>query len=201
LPITFPNKDNEISFATEQWPGVLGVNGTSDCTFKKHCEDPTFNMCAVQPQEQTCQFSNYTEALQMGYRWYHARSITPAYPFGHGLTYTSFHYDQLEVAPISLLVSFTVTNSGSHPAAEVAQLYLTYPPSAGTGEPPKQLKAFEKTPVLSPGESTTVVVQLTDRDFSTWSSDVHGWVGVKGGFVLDVGASSADTRIHTMVTR
>ena len=202
--MTFPTRDNEIGFTAEQWPGVLGVNGTSDCTFKTHCADPTDHNCAVQPQEASCQFSNYSEGLQVGYRWYHAHpSVVPAFAFGHGLAFTSFHYDQLEVTPDGrqVQVSFTVTNNGSHPAAEVAQLYATFPPSAGTGEPPAQLKAFAKTGVISPGESTTVVMQLTDRDFSIWSAEVHAWVPVKGGFVLEVGASSADARLSATVAR
>ena len=198
LPVTFPNRDNEIGFTTEQWPGVVGKNGTSDCTFKTHCPDPSDHNCAVQQNEEWCQFSNYSEALQVGYRWYHANSVTPAFAFGHGLAFTSFHYDRLEVTP-QFLVSFTVTNNGSRPAAEVAQLYVSYPSSAG--EPPAQLKAFEKTPIVSPGEAVTVTMQLTDRAFSIWSVEKHAWVVVGGEFVVTVGGSSSNSPLRTTVSR
>ena len=95
LPVTLPTRDNELNFTAEQWPGVVGRNGTSDCTFKRHCPDPTDNNCAVQPAEAWCQFANYSEGLQVGYRWYHAHSVEPAFPFGHGLAYSSFHYSAL----------------------------------------------------------------------------------------------------------
>ena len=197
LPVTLPTRDNELNFTAEQWPGVVGRNGTSDCTFKRHCPDPTDNNCAVQPAEAWCQFANYSEGLQVGYRWYHAHSIQPAFPFGAGESFSTFHYDQLEVTP--RFVSFTVTNNGSFPAAEVAQLYLTYPASAG--EPPHQLKAFQKTEILSPGDVTTVRMEITDRTYSVWSVDLHAWQVPKGLFVLSVGGSSADSRLSATVSR
>ena len=175
---------------------MFGTNGSRDCTFKTHCSDPTDNNCRAQQNEQNCQFSNYTEGLQVGYRWYYAHSVEPAFPFGHGLAYSSFHYSALTAS--ASLVAFTVENNGTRPAAEVAQLYLTYPASAG--EPPRQLKAFAKTRVLGPGESTTVSFALAPRDFSIWSVAEHTWSVVGGRFAVVVGGSSRDSRLSGTVS-
>ena len=191
LPVTFPTKDNQVGFNQEQWPGVFGENGTGACVFKTHCDDPMDHNCLAQQNEQNCQYSNYSEALLVGYRWYHATQTAPAFAFGHGLTFSTFHYEALVVT--QSLVSFRVMNSGSRPAAEVAQLYLTYPASAG--EPPHQLKGFEKTRVLNPGEQLTVALVLAPRAFSIWDVEAHGWAVVAGNFVVAVGSSSQDTRL------
>merc|ERR1712228_528790 len=89
----------------------------------------------------------------------------------------------------------TVKNSGEVVGSEVVQLYLGFPSSAG--EPPLQLKAFQKTKKLAPGEEQTVTLELTPRDFSTWDSDLHRWSIVQGTFVIKVGASSRDIRLTT----
>ena len=95
------------------------------------------------------------------------------------------------------LVSFQITNNGSRSAAEVAQLYLTYPATAG--EPPHQLKAFEKTRVLNPGETTTVALVLVPRAYSIWDAKAHAWAVVVGDFAVAVGSSSQDTRLRTQL--
>ena len=61
---------------------MFGVNGTGDCKFKTHCEDPSDNNCEVHDNERNCQYSSYTEKLLVGYRWYNARGVKPAFPFG-----------------------------------------------------------------------------------------------------------------------
>ena len=88
--------------------------------------------------------ATYSEALNMGYRWYHAHGVTPAFAFGHGLSYTQFALGGLTVSGST--VSFSVRNTGAVAGSAVAQLYLTFPSSAG--EPPKQLKRFEKARAL-----------------------------------------------------
>jgi len=107
--------------------------------------------------------SVYSEGLEVGYRWYNAHDVTPAFAFGHGLSYTQFEYSDLKVDQRS--VSVSVKNVGDVDGAEVPQLYLGFPASAQ--EPPKQLKGFQKIQ-LKAGASATVTFPLTDRDFSIW---------------------------------
>merc|ERR1712146_801716 len=141
----------------------------------------------------------YTEGLEVDYRWYTAHDVTPAYPFGHGLSYTAFTYSDLtaEKGDSSIKVKVTITNSGSVTGREVPQLYITYPPEAQ--EPPLHLKGFRRTELLSPQESTTVEFILRERDVSVWDTTTHAWRVVKGEYRIRVGASSADLRGTTSV--
>eukprot|EP00931_Biecheleriopsis_adriatica_P075811 TRINITY_DN49598_c0_g1_i1.p1 TRINITY_DN49598_c0_g1~~TRINITY_DN49598_c0_g1_i1.p1 ORF type:complete len:727 (-),score=142.39 TRINITY_DN49598_c0_g1_i1:78-2258(-) len=171
LPLTFPNVENETRMSPEQWPGV--------------------------PNPKQPEHAYYTERLLVGYRFYDANSIqfTTGFPFGHGLSYTKFSYSDLaiQVIPNGVTVSFTVTNSGKASGAEVAQLYLSFPSSAGE---PLQLKGFKKTKNLPPGEKEDLQLKLTDRDLSIWDVHAHSWSVVSGTFVVKVGSSSRDVRLQ-----
>jgi beta-glucosidase len=134
--------------------------------------------------------SVYSEKLEVGYRWYDAHHVRPAFPFGHGLSYTSFTYSNLKASATSISVS--VTNSGDVPGAEVCQLYLGFPSAAG--EPPQQLKGFVKTAVLAAGAATVVNFALRGRDLSIWDVVTHGWQEQKGAFKVGVGSSSRDIK-------
>ncbi len=107
-------------------------------------------------------------------RRYDLHGVAPLYPFGHGLTYSVFFYSDLRVsvAPANVSVSFTLANVGVREAAEVPQLYVRYPASAGN--PPKVLRAFSKV-ALRPGDSSRVEWTLDDRDLSVWDRDTHEW--------------------------
>ena len=149
-------------------------------------EYPGVNMTAV-----------YSEALQVDYRWYHTQGVTPAYAFGHGMSYTSFDYSNLKVEAsseggLAITVSLKVSNTGAVAGREVPQLYITFPEAAE--EPPKQLKGFTRTSILAAGESTTVEYKLRPRDVSIWNTDLHDWQVINGEYTLSVGASSADIR-------
>ncbi|CZR62599.1 probable beta-glucosidase precursor [Phialocephala subalpina] len=155
---------------------------------------------------------DYTEGVYLDYRDFDARNITPRYEFGFGMSYTTFGYSSLFVeGPWSSLntdqinftkrdnssplwsvvaqIQVTITNTGSVPAAEVAQLYLGIPNS-----PSKQLRGFEKLP-LGPGESDIATFDLTRRDISVWSVEEQRWVVQKGRYSVYVGASSRDIRL------
>lgn len=140
--------------------------------------------------------STYTEKLEVGYRWYSSHGVVPAFAFGHGLSYTSFSYSDLRIGKDS--VAFNLTNTGPRAGAEVAQMYLTFPESAG--EPPKQLKGFAKVP-LQPGESKEVELPISARSFSIWDVEVHDWQEVSGEFSVEVGASIIDTRATGSIQR
>lgn len=126
----------------------------------------------------------------MGYRWYDANNVTPAFEFGLGLSYTTFQYSNLAVSTSS--VNFTITNTGSRAGAAVPQLYLGFPASAG--EPPKQLKGFQKV-YLQPGQASRVSLPLNQRAFSIWDISSHSFQPVSGTFTAYVGASSRDIRL------
>ena len=140
----------------------------------------------------------YGEGVLVGYRWYDARDVAVAYPFGHGLTYTTFAYDELSATvtgsgeDTTVEVSVRVTNTGQVAGAEVVQVYVR-DPQASVVRPPRELKGFRKVR-LAPGESETVALTLTARDLSYWHPALRRWVVEGGTFVVEVGASSRDIR-------
>ena len=165
LPITLPNVANETQMSDAQWPGLP-------------VKDPVEAV--------------YSEKLLVGYRYYDAHKLefTTGFPFGHGLSYTTFDYSDVKASKTE--VTFTVENSGAVAGAEVPQLYLGFP--AASGEPPKQLKGFEKVK-LAPGASATVTFPLDDRSLSIWDVVTHDWAVQKGTFSVMVGSSSRDIRL------
>ncbi len=146
---------------------------------------------------------NYSENLEVGYRAYAAHNVQPQFPFGFGLSYTQFKFDDISVkqqpGAATATVSFTVTNTGQRAGAEVAQLYLGFPSIDEGNEPPIQLKGFRKV-MLTPGESKTVTLSLDPRSFSYWSVKAHAWQLAHGEFQVLVGDSSADTTLKASLT-
>jgi beta-glucosidase len=168
LPVSFPQSLADVPASTSaQWPGTNGQ---------------------VQ----------YSEGLDVGYRWYDAQGKTPLFPFGYGLSYTTFSYANLTVgAPDSagnVSVGFDVTNTGSRAGAEVAQVYVGQP--AGAGEPPKNLRGFQRVQ-LNPGQAQHVAVTLDARSFQTWTT---AWATTGGAHQIYVGSSSRDVRLTGSVT-
>lgn len=147
--------------------------------------------------------AHYTEGLEVGYRGYTAGNITPLFPFGFGLSYTSFSFADLKVAHASgsdsASVSLKITNTGKVAGAEVAQLYLRFPNIAEGNEPPIQLKGFRKVQ-LNPGESKTVELKLDAHSFSYWSVQSHAWKVAPGTFRVMVGDSSANTPLKGTIS-
>jgi beta-glucosidase len=128
---------------------------------------------------------HYDEGVLVGYRWYDAKNEKPLFPFGHGLSYTTFRYSALRATRDAVQVR--VTNTGRRAGTEVAQLYLGMPASAG--EPPNQLKGFQRVR-LSPGRSATVTFRLGTRALSVW--DGGRWRVPAGTYRVTVGGSSRD---------
>ena len=135
----------------------------------------------------------YAEGVLVGYRWYDAKQIAPLFPFGYGLSYTTFSFSNLIVAPQPATYNSTITvdadvaNTGSRAGAEVVQLYLGDP--ATTGEPPRQLEGFQKV-MLQPGQTQHVHFTLDPRAFSYWDEQTNGWVVANGTYQVLVGDSS-----------
>ncbi len=135
----------------------------------------------------------YSEGLGVGYRWYDAQHIKPLFPFGYGLSYTTFRFSNLKVTPQQITPSGTVkvtvdlTNTGDRAGADVAQLYVGHPTDAG--EPPKQLKGFHKV-FLKPGQTREVSFTVPAHAFATWDEDAHSWKVADTSYRILVGDSS-----------
>jgi beta-glucosidase len=146
----------------------------------------------------------YGEGLLIGYRWYDSRHLEVAYPFGHGLSYTTFDWSDVSVEvhddgpDAAVDVSVTVRNSGSRRGHEVVQVYVADPESA-VFRPVQELKGFAAVD-LQPGESTRVTVALDSRAFAWWHVGLGRWVVEPGDVEIRVAASSRDVR-HTAVVR
>ncbi|HEY1627853.1 MAG TPA: glycoside hydrolase family 3 C-terminal domain-containing protein [Streptosporangiaceae bacterium] len=135
----------------------------------------------------------YSEGIDVGYRWYDAKGQTPLFPFGYGLSYTSFSFSNLKVGTLpeggAATVSATVTNTGSRAGADVAQLYVTDP--SASGQPPRQLEGFARVN-LAAGASQTVTFPLTQQNLQYWNSSSNGWATSTGSYGIDVGDSDAN---------
>ena len=137
----------------------------------------------------------YREGLYVGYRYYQTAGVPVAFPFGYGLSYTSFAYSDLKVTADS--VSLTVTNTGARDGAEIVQVYIAKP-GAEIFRPAQELKAFARVQ-LAAGESRTVTLPLDDKAFRYWNTRTDGWEIEGGRYEVRVGASSADIRLTANV--
>jgi beta-glucosidase len=151
---------------------------------------------SAEPYSGPARAINYDEKLNVGYRWYDRHSIAPLFPFGFGLSYTTFAYSHLTIqtphAGGDSTIAVDVTNIGKLPGAEVAQLYLRYP--ASSGEPPKVLRGFGKA-FLKPDQTEHMIFQLHPHDFSIWDENTRQWKLIPGSYAVLVGSSSRDIRL------
>jgi beta-glucosidase len=164
LPMTFPVSEADLPRAVIAKPAAQRGSGL---TFKV----------------------DLSEGMKVGYKWYDAEHKPVLFPFGFGLSYTTFKYSGLTVTPDGLGVSFTVTNTGKRLGAEVAEVYAALPESAG--EPPKRLVGWQKVD-LAPGESKTLRVAIDPLYLSIWDEAAHKWVRPQGPVKMMVGGSSAE---------
>ena len=129
------------------------------------------------------------EGMKVGYKWFQVKAETPLYPFGFGLSYTSFAYSDLKVAPGGKSVSFEVKNTGARAGEEVAEVYVTLPKSAD--EPFRKLAGFARVP-LAAGASEHVTVPIQPLVLEIFSEEKNGWQRLAGSYQVEVGASSAE---------
>ena len=132
----------------------------------------------------------YIEGLYVGYRYYDKAGVTVRWPFGYGLSYTTFEYSNLSVTANS--ASVTVTNTGKATGKEVVQLYVHTPQGSGLHRPVRELKGFKKV-FLQPGETTTVSFKLCDRSFAIWN---NGWIIPNGQYTIEIGNLKANLTIE-----
>ncbi|MED9937877.1 MAG: glycoside hydrolase family 3 C-terminal domain-containing protein [Gemmiger sp.] len=137
----------------------------------------------------------YREGLYVGYRYYQTAGVPVAFPFGYGLSYTSYAYSDLKVTADS--VTLTVTNTGARDGAEIVQVYIAKP-GAEIFRPAQELKAFARVS-LAAGESRTVTLPLDDKAFRYWNTRTDCWEVEGGRYEVRVGASSADIRLTANV--
>ncbi|MEE6283138.1 beta-glucosidase, partial [Georgenia sp. MJ170] len=204
LPMTFGVTEREAAYATQaQFPGIRIDNGETGGA-GAYGEEGVLQLVA-----------QYTENLEVGYRWYQAHDLEPVYPFGYGLSYTTFEYSDLATSIAGegdaavITAEFTVTNTGDVAGAEAAQVYLTLPDEAG--QPSKRLVGFDK-PYLEPGASERVTVVIdgaasnhplsyfepeTPDDLGNWADGQ--WRTADGEYTVHVGSSSAETPLEAVV--
>ncbi|AXQ28742.1 glycosyl hydrolase [Solimonas sp. K1W22B-7] len=186
LEAWYPGADGGTAMARVLF-GDVNPSGKLPITFPQHTVDtPVGGDLLRYPGNGVQVF--YSDDVLMGYRWYDAQGLEPAFPFGHGLSYTRFRYSDLQVNDRD--ISATVANIGTREGAEVAQLYLGLPqPAPGIVQPPHQLKGFQKVQ-LSPGESARVHFALDARSFAYWDEAGARWSVAPGCYGVAVGSSS-----------
>jgi beta-glucosidase len=176
LPVTFAKSEADLPHPVEQLQPAPGP----DEYRPEHPGDT--NMV------NTRRFDiEYDEGLLVGYKWFDAKAKTPLFPFGYGLSYTTYSYSGLKVTPAQ--VAFEVKNTGQRAGAEIAEVYATVPQAAG--EPFKRLVAFTRI-ALAPGESKAVTLDLDPHYLSIFNEDKNGWELVAGEYTVQVGGSSRD---------
>jgi beta-glucosidase len=185
LPMTFPRSlaDTPTAQSPAQYPGTFSDGSTT------------------RPTPGEIRRVAYTEGLQVGYKWYDEQGIEPLFPFGHGLSYTSFAYSDLDVDAVTdpatgevrATVAVTVANTGEVAGSEIPQVYLTLP--AAADEPGKRLVGFDKV-ALEPGQSTRVEVVVDSgsahHPLSVWDVESDTWRTPEGTYEVAVGGSSRD---------
>jgi beta-glucosidase len=175
--------------------GEVNPSGKLPFTFPKKLEDTPVSVFG----EYQADREEYREGLLVGYRYYDTRKVEPMFPFGHGLSYTTFEYSGLAVERggqegAQARVSVTIKNTGNTAGAEVVQLYLAGP-ECSVPRPAKELKGFAKIS-LEPGAEEQVTLELTEQDLSFYDPDAHAWKAEPGEYKVLVGSSSRDIRVE-----
>lgn len=201
---------NKVSAVLESWyPGQESGAGIASLLFGDADPGGRLPMTfpensdqgpAVKPDEYpgTNGVANYAEGVLVGYRWYDLHQQTPLFPFGHGLSYTSFRFSDLGVKrnQNSVTISVKVKNKGAREGLDVVQVYVADPESAH--EPPSQLKGFAKVS-LNPNESKTVRIDIPFESLVTWDENTDNWKLWEGSYDFKVGESSRRILLHSVM--
>ena len=155
-----------------------------------------------QPRTRNLDYTEYAEDIWVGYRYFSTFGKPVAYPFGYGLSYTSFEWSGAKVDKVSggvATVSLDVTNTGSVAGKDVVELYSTAPAIEGFDTPVRELRAYSKTPLLQPGESVHVVMKVALRDLASFHEPEMAWITAKGTHTLSFASSADDVRATATV--
>jgi beta-glucosidase len=172
LPVTFAKDDAQLPH-----PTVPGLQPNSSIPNGKH---KPFDL-------------NYTEGAEVGYKWFEAKKREPLFPFGFGLSYTSYAYSGLTVDDAQRTVHFTVRNTGERAGTEIAEVYVALP--AAAQESYKRLVAWQRVK-LAPGESKDVTLTMDPLYLSIFNTEKDGWQLLPGEYTVMAGASSSDPTLH-----
>jgi beta-glucosidase len=191
LPLTFPQSESDL-------PHPNLVKPPESSTTRGDDPEAWKKIAAGLPPFQI----KYDEGLKVGYKWYDAENKQVLFPFGYGLSYTTYSYSNLKVLPgllpsKTVRVTFTVTNTGNRAGAEVAEVYAALPATAA--EPPKRLVGWSKV-ALKAGESKEVTVDVQQKYLSIFNVDQNTWQLVPGDYALMVGGSSQDLPLKESVS-
>jgi beta-glucosidase len=174
LPVTFAKDDAQLPH-----PVVPGIQPNSSIR-GDNGKHPPFDL-------------NYTEGAEVGYKWFEAKNRQPLFPFGFGMSYTSYAYSGLTVDDAQRTVRFTVRNTGERAGTEIAEVYVALP--AAAKESYKRLVAWQRVK-LAPGESKEVTLAIDPLYVSVFNTDQNGWQLLPGEYKVMAGASSSDTELH-----
>jgi beta-glucosidase len=177
--------------------GDVNPSGKLPFSWEKRWED-----CAAYgnyPTKEHPDSNTYKEGVFLGYRWFDAKGIAPLFPFGYGLSYTSFQFSGLTVSDTDghLSATVTVTNSGSREGADIVQVYVQ-PPTAPVPRPVRELRGFQRVK-LKAGETRTVTIPCDDLSY--WDPDTKSWTTTPGEYLVSAGDSSRNLPLSAKFTR
>ena len=182
--------------------GKVCPSGKLPVTFAKRYEDYPYMRFGKDAYQDTSGHVDYREGIYVGYRGFERNKTQAQFPFGYGLSYTTFLYGQptAQVSGDEVSVEVTVRNTGSVAGKEVAQVYVSAPKNKQMDKPVKELKGFAKTRLLQPGESQTLRISIARSELASWNETTHKWQVDSGTYTLQVGGSSADIRGKAKIT-
>ena len=162
-------------------------------------QDPRIDMTnqgAKSANVRNVDYTEYEEDIYVGYRYFDSFEVPVSYPFGFGLSYTTFEYADAKIAQKddAYEVTVTVKNTGSHDGKEVVELYVAAPDSKAANKPAKELKAYAKTKNLKPGESETLTLSVKAADLASFDEAASAWVVAEGEYQFLVAASAQDIK-------
>ena len=181
LPMTFPNN-------------YLDIPSSADFPYD-------YDPFGAYHKKENVDFTYYSEDIWVGYRYYQTVGMDVSYPFGYGLSYTTFAYSKpvVKAGADGFTASITVTNTGSVAGKEAVQLYVSAP-AGGLEKPARELKAFAKTKLLQPGESQVLTMTVDNYSLASFSEAASAWEAAAGSYQVLFGASVADIRAGTTYT-
>ena len=167
-------------------------------------EDPRIDMLnqGKKGNVKNVDYTDYEEDIYVGYRYFDSFNVPVSYPFGYGLSYTTFDYSDAKIAKKDdgYEVTVSVKNSGKHEGKEVVELYVSAPNNKTANKPVKELKAFAKTKSLKPGESETITLKVNVADLASFDEEASAWVVAKGEYEFIVAASAQDIKATLKTT-
>lgn len=183
LPMTFPTRITDV-YSFRNFPDASSID-------MKEMMMGFMGKAPARTDRKNVDYTKYEEGIYVGYRYFDTFGIPVSYPFGYGLSYTTFNYSDLQVftGDRDFRIHCTVTNTSKVPGKEIAQLYISAP-GQDMDKPSKELKGFLKTPLLQPGESYELNFRLNDSDLASFEENKQSWVIESGQYKVSIGPSS-----------